>query len=255
MIRIKQFFRKSNVNITISPEDLQDDALLEYIASIIQKRLTKVSPADGLRLLLRIDNILYSLQGQKSSEYNGGIHTKHRHTRYHDFFIDHIQSGERVLDIGCGNGALTYDIAEKAGGVVTGIDLNKENIEQAKIHRSHKNVVYIHGDALKVIPHGEFDAVILSNVLEHLPSRSQFLRQLQETIRPRHFLIRVPLFERDWRVPLKKELGVEWRLDSTHEVEYTVEGFQQEIDTAGLDIISSEVHWGEIWAEVGCHAK
>jgi len=58
------------------------------------------------------------------------------------------------------------------------------------------------------------------------------------------------LFERDWRVPLKKELGVEWRLDTTHETEYTLESFKEEIANAGLSITHLEVQWGEIWAQV-----
>ncbi len=67
---------------------------------------------------------------------------------------------------------------------------------------------------------------------------------------PKRFLIRIPLFEREWRVPLKKELGVEWRLDTTHETEYTLESFSSEISEAGLRITHQEVRWGEIWAEV-----
>jgi hypothetical protein len=62
-------------------------------------------------------------------------------------------------------------------------------------------------------------------------------------------LIRVPLFERDWRVPLKKELGVEWRLDPTHETEYTIESWAQEIEEAGLKVTHQEIRWSEIWAE------
>jgi len=100
------------------------------------------------------------------------------------------------------------------------------------------------------LPDEKFDVVILSNVLEHLPGRPLFLRCLYETFQPERFLIRVPLFERDWRVPLKKELGVEWRLDRTHEIEYTQESFEAEIEEAGLVIAHLEVRWGEIWAEV-----
>ena len=62
-------------------------------------------------------------------------------------------------------------------------------------------------------------------------------------------MLRVPLFEREWRVPLKKELGLEWRLDSTHETEYTLESFEEEMSRAGLRIAHLEVRWGEIWAE------
>ena len=96
---------------------------------------------------------------------------------------------------------------------------------------------------------GAFDTIILSNVLEHLPNRSQFLRETVERIRPSRILLRVPVFERDWRVPLKQELGIDYRLDDTHLTEYTLESFAAEMAAAGLLVIHQEVRWGEIWAE------
>jgi hypothetical protein len=62
-------------------------------------------------------------------------------------------------------------------------------------------------------------------------------------------LIRVPNFERDWRVPLKQELGIEWRLDPTHETEYTLDSLAQELTAADIDIRFQVVRWGEIWTE------
>ena len=50
------------------------------------------------------------------------LHPKHRLMNYHQFFLDHIRPTDRVLDIGCGNGALAYDLAGKTAHV-TGIDL------------------------------------------------------------------------------------------------------------------------------------
>jgi len=91
-------------------------------------------------------------------------------------------------------------------------------------------------------------------VLEHLPKRPQFLKKVEQSVHAGRFLIRVPLFERDWRVPLKKELGVEWRLDLTHEIEYTQESFTQEITEADMHIVYQETRWGEIWAEVSGNA-
>ena len=61
-------------------------------------------------------------------------------------------------------------------------------------------------------------------------------------------IIRVPLFERDWRVPLKREIGVDYRLDSTHFIEYTQEGFLEELREAKLKATHVEVRWGEIWS-------
>jgi len=61
---------------------------------------------------------------------------------------------------------------------------------------------------------------------------------------------KAPLYERDWRVPLKNELGVNWKLDPTHHTEYTQEEWLNEINTAGLTVDHQEIRWGEIWAKI-----
>ncbi len=233
----------------LNVSELDNSALEDYLLALVNDRINSLAPDEALRFLFRLDTGLYAMQGQKSVEYGGGVHTKHRHMRYHDFFINRTQEGERVLDIGCGIGAVAYDVAEISGADVVGIDLNVDHLSIARERFSHPRVRYVLGDALKDLPDEKFDVVILSNVLEHLPERPQFLRRVQETVHPKRFLIRIPMFERDWRVPLKKELGVEWRLDLTHETEYTLEEFEQEMKEAGLVVAYIEVHWGEIWAE------
>lgn len=229
---------------------LPPEILEKLLVRTVGCRVRTLPPVDGLRFLFRLDEGLYHYQKKQAGAYGGGIHPKHRLTRYHDFFADRVRACERVLDIGCGIGAVAYDVAEKVGAYVVGIDLNPANIAQARQRYAHPGVEYRVGDALQELPDDPFDVVILSNVLEHLPERPAFLRRVQEVARPSRFLIRVPLFERDWRVPLKRELGVEWRLDPTHETEYTLETFAAEIAEAGLIVTHQEVHWGEIWAEV-----
>lgn len=209
----------------------------------------KTIPADkALRLLLRLDQRLYFVQGQFASRYGGGIHTKHRHMNYHRFFVDNIDAEDKVIDIGCGIGAVAHTVAEQADVYVTGIDLNEKSITKAKERHAHPKITFQVGDALTDLPDQTFDSVILSNVLEHLTGRPSFLQQVSQKLQPRQILIRVPVFERDWRVPLKKELGVEWRLDPTHEIEYTIETFADEMKEAKLAITHQEIRWGEIWA-------
>lgn len=71
------------------------------------------------------------------------IHPKHRLMNYHQFFIDNISSNEKVLDIGCGNGFLAYDIAKKAKKVL-GIDISEENIKTAnKNYKRGKSKIFI----------------------------------------------------------------------------------------------------------------
>jgi 2-polyprenyl-3-methyl-5-hydroxy-6-metoxy-1,4-benzoquinol methylase len=208
-----------------------------------------VSSDEYMRFLLALDEKVYSLEGPAAVAAEGGVHPKHRLTDYHGFFISRISATESALDIGCGHGLLSEDIARQAGARVTGIELSQANVAKARAEHAHPDVTYIHGDACRDLPDSHFDVVILSNVLEPIEDRVELLRQVQAGARPSRWLLRVPLFERDWRVPLKKELGLEWRLDVTHHTEYTLESFREEMEQAGLDIAHLEVRWGEIWAE------
>ncbi len=126
-----------------------------------------------IKNILKLHTLLYGLSGSFSVRAEGGLHPKYRLMDYHKFFVDNINLGDTVLDIGCGNGALTFDIAQKAAEV-TGIDLNGKNIKIAEERFSSPNIKYIVGNALKNLPDKKFDAIILSNVLEHIQNRIEF---------------------------------------------------------------------------------
>lgn len=196
-----------------------------------------------LNLLIRLHNSSYHWIGFFSSL--NGIHPKHKVINYHKFFIDNILQGEKVLDIGCGNGMLTYDIAEKADEV-TGIDISKKNIETAKKKFNRDNLHFIIEDATCLKLENNFDVIVLSNVLEHIKKRNEFLSRIKN-LAPK-ILIRVPLLTRDWLSVYKKENGFEYRLDNTHFIEYTEESFKEEIEKAGMKLINYYVKFGELYA-------
>lgn len=219
----------------------------EILMQMIQPAVHDEEPAAALRFLLELDNRLYDLLGNQSIQYGKGLHTKHRHIGYHDFFIDNVNPGERVLDIGSGNGLLCYEMANQVSGVtVVGIELNEKNVAFARERYGHPNVSFIHGDAEKDLPNGNFDVVTMSNVLEHIRKRVELLKNIASKLKPDKIVLRVPILERDWKVPLKKELGIDYRLDPTHCIEYTLETFQDEMARAGLEIADLNVRWGEI---------
>ena len=228
---------------------LTEEKLAQKIILVIASISASLNSRKSLRFLLTLENSLYTLTGTESCRYGNGVHTKHKHTAYHNFFIKNISTGETVLDVGCGNGALAYDVAQNIPGVnIYGIDLSEENIDFAKSNFQHENLEFVVGDALIDLPGKRFDVVILSNVLEHIEHRVEFLKGVVQKIRPKRILIRVPLFERDWRVPLMKELEIDYRLDSTHFVEFLYEDLEKELNAAGLEIVKSEFKWGEVWA-------
>ena len=203
-----------------------------------------------LRFLLRLDDVTTKWINRIALVYGGGIHVKHRLMKYHDFFVGRVRSGEKVLDIGCGCGAVAYSLATKAGAHVTGIDIDSKNIKKAISDYHHPNIVFFHGDARTDLPISQCDVVVLSNILEHLEYRPEFLKDVQSRFEPNRMLIRVPMFNRDWRVALRKELELFHFSDPTHFTEYTDESFAKEIAVSDLNIHHVEYCWGEIWAEV-----
>lgn len=198
-----------------------------------------------VRLALHLHNASYKLASKFAIKAEGGLHPKHRLMNYHQFFLDHIQSTDRVLDIGCGNGALAYDLAGKAR-VVVGIDLNEKNRSAWANRFARENLTYLVADATTFSPEQRFDVVVLSNVLEHIEHRVDFLKRIKH-LAPL-FLIRVPMLNRDWITLYKKELGLEYRLDTTHYTEYTLKSFTQELSDAGFVVSSYSIQFGEIWA-------
>ncbi len=205
--------------------------------------------AEALRRLFAVDDLLQGEIDQLAIRRDGGVHPKHRLMRYHDFFVERIERGERVLDVGCGKGEVAHDLAERGGASVVGIDVLPEKIAFARERFPHPRVEYLEADVYSFEPGERFDAVVLSNVLEHLTERETLLRRIVAVARPARILIRVPAFDRHWHVPLRRELGIPYFSDPTHETEYVADTLQRELKDAGLELHSLESRWGELWAE------
>ena len=209
--------------------------------------VSRLEPAEGLRRMLRLDEQLQRRVDVLAIDFDGGIHVKHRLIGYHDFFVGHVREGERVLDIGCGKGELAHDLATRAGARVTGLDFNPVVLAFARSRFHADGLEFVEGDALVWEPPGQYDVVVLSNVLEHIAPRVDLLRRLCRLARPSRLLIRVPSCERDWLVPLREELGLAHFSDPTHEIEYTVDTLRHELLGAALEVEELEQRWGELW--------
>ena len=218
----------------------------KFIKKIIYNRPSLVKRA--IKVFIRLHNYSHRKIAELASILEGGFHPKHRITKYHDFFIDHIESSDTVLDVGCGIGLLSYKVAKKAKQV-TGIDFSEPNINYAKEHYQMPNLEFILGDVTEYKFPRQFNKIILSNVLEHIDDRVgllKVLRDISDTI-----LFRVPMESRDWLTIYKKELGLEYRLDITHRIEYRQETIEEELRDSGWKVLDYQVVWGEFWAVLG----
>ncbi len=240
--RLRNMFKQNLFDRT--PEEFNVE-----IINLLREKAEKLELKDALKMLLDLDSKLYFLADEYTVRYGGGSHPKHRFMKYHDFFTDNISKGENVLDIGSSAGELTNDIAKKANpGKVYGIEFDEERYRMSLSNIQSDNLKFEFGDATKDFIDEKFDVITLSNVLEHIEKRPELLSILNKKYKPKRFLIRVPVYQRDWRVPMKEELGLDYRLDDTHYIEYTQEIFAKEMEEAGLKIKHMEIRWCEIWA-------
>ncbi|MEV0900289.1 methyltransferase domain-containing protein [Actinoplanes sp. NPDC049802] len=99
-----------------------------------------------------------------------------------------IRAGERVLDVGCGRGAVLFPAAAAAGksGSVTGIDMAPAMVALTRAATAGLPQVAVQvGDGQSPdFPEGSFDAVTLGQVLFFLPDPEAALRAYHRLLRP-----------------------------------------------------------------------
>ena len=93
------------------------------------------------------------------------------------------RAGERVLDAACGTGRYTAPLHE-AGVEVVGCDFSPEMLAQAKARLP--DVELVEADLNHPLPFADesFDAVLAAQVLKHLPSLTQPMREFARVLRP-----------------------------------------------------------------------
>lgn len=126
---------------------------------------------------------LLTLSREEYDEYAKEFsHSRKNFWKELEFLKTYTHAGERVLDIGCGNGRL-IDVLPSSGIHYTGIDFSKELITIAQEARGEKGT-FIHADALSLpFENNSFDTVFSIAVLHHIPSHAHRMRFVAEAYR------------------------------------------------------------------------
>ncbi len=97
-----------------------------------------------------------------------------------------------LIDVGCGEGVLTADLARGVAGPVLGVDLDDPRLVARWTVNSEPNLRYRAADAAALpAADGEFDAASAIEVLEHLPEPDAVLAEMRRAAR-RWLIVSVP---------------------------------------------------------------
>ena len=98
-----------------------------------------------------------------------------------------------ILDVGCGEGVLTHEWAERLGDRrIVGIDLDDEKLAAEWAKRQRPNLEYRCEEATRLsFADGEFDMATAIEVLEHVPDPEATVAEMAR-VAERHLLVSVP---------------------------------------------------------------
>ena len=108
-----------------------------------------------------------------------------RHRAVAAALAEHVPDrGVSVLDVGCGTGGLSSRLHENGYALLAGCDwLPMEAVEHAPPGFAYTHVD-LNADALCAYADGSVDAIVCSDVLEHLENPARMLREFARVLRP-----------------------------------------------------------------------
>jgi 2-polyprenyl-3-methyl-5-hydroxy-6-metoxy-1,4-benzoquinol methylase len=98
------------------------------------------------------------------------------------FLLEHVRSGERVLDVGCGEGRFAAELV-RAGARVVGIDVAEEPLRRARAREEQLDLRIVDGDGPWELEDASFDVVWAGEVIEHVADTAAWLSEVRRVLR------------------------------------------------------------------------
>ena len=171
----------------------------------------------------------------------GGGQPKNRIRVDHQLIADLVPTGARVLDVGCGDGALLYHLSHFKGADARGIEVNRTRVAACL----NQGLSVIQGDAeveLRDYPSGSFDCVVLSQTIQAVRDPKGTLETLLRI--GNHAVVSITNggywrnrleFALGGRVPFRENPGERW-YDTPNIHPCTIRDFVGLAEEMGIDI-------------------
>lgn len=160
-----------------------------------------------------------------------------------NLLVAHLPQGARILEIGCGEGLLMAVLIE-AGFSVEGIEPSVIASERGR----SKGLVIHTGYFPEAMPGGRFDAIVASQVLEHMCNPGEVLSRIRSIV-PQGYLLLVQTNFKGFLPRFYKERWYAWVPDQ-HYWHFTPKGVFRLAKNSGFEFVTCEfsslVHGGRL---------
>ncbi len=139
-----------------------------------------------------------------------------------------IKPGDKVLDVCCGTGMLSLEMAKalQGNGSVVGIDFCEKMLEKGRSNIANSlygsNIQLTHGNAMDLpFPDGEFDCAVIGFALRNVPDIGKVIGEMSRVVKPGGRVVSlelskpgIPIFKQgyylyfNYLVPLLGKMGV-----------------------------------------------
>jgi SAM-dependent methyltransferase len=99
------------------------------------------------------------------------------------FLRGEVRAGDRALDLGCGTGEFTAELAQ-AGAVAVGVDVADAAIERARARHPGLDFRLVPIDGPLPFEDNSFDLVWASEVIEHVADTARWLSEVRRVLAP-----------------------------------------------------------------------
>lgn len=91
-----------------------------------------------------------------------------------------------ILEVGCGNGWLTHQLAEIPGTKITGVDINFTELQQAaRVFSNDPNLRFIHGDIRSgILAERQFCCIVFAASIQYFPSLKKIIHYCLAYLKP-----------------------------------------------------------------------
>jgi 2-polyprenyl-3-methyl-5-hydroxy-6-metoxy-1,4-benzoquinol methylase len=102
--------------------------------------------------------------------------------RRRDFLLAAVREGDRILDLGCGEGFFAAELAS-AGAEVVAVDVASEPLRRAAARHPQLDLRLIDGDGSWELEDSSFDLVWAGEVIEHVADTAAWLSEARRVLR------------------------------------------------------------------------